>query len=100
MYPQRYSTVPWLVDGLDLEEGRKFLWEIDYRRDEDRATCLAVLDPFQKVSEAYLVIHAIRGNGNDGGTITMALSMTPQYDVYAKEMFRICQKPTRDEGGD
>jgi hypothetical protein len=99
MHPQRYSSVPWLVNSLDLEEGRKFLWEIDYRRDEDRAICLAVLSPFQTVSEAYLVIHAVRGNGNDGGTIWMALSDTPRYDVYAKEMFRICQKPP-DEGGD
>jgi hypothetical protein len=102
MHPQRYSTVPWLVNTLDLEEGRKFLWEIDYRRDEDRATCMAVLAPFQTVSEAYLVIHAIRGNGNDGGRITMALSDTPQFDVYAKEMFKICQRnPNRDgDAGD
>jgi hypothetical protein len=95
--PQRFSKVPWLVTALDLEEGRRFMWEIEYRRDEDKATCMAVFDPFQNVTEGYLVIHAIRGNGNDGGQIGIALSETPQYDVYAKEMFRICQRnPNRD----
>lgn len=97
MHPQRFSLVPWLVDKFDLEEGRRFLWEIEYRRDEDKATCMAVADPFHCISESYLVIHAIRGNGNDGGTISVALSPTPQYDVYAKEMFKLCQRKPDDD---
>jgi hypothetical protein len=96
--PQRYSTVPWIVNGLDLEEGRRFMWEIEYRRDEDKASCMAVADPFQHVTEMYLVIHAVRGNGNDGGHIGLAISERAQYDVYAKEMFRICQRKPEDDG--
>lgn len=69
------------------KEGRRFLWEIEYHRNEDKAFCVAVSDPFQHVSEYYLVIHATRGNGNDGGVIKLALSETPRYDVYAKESF-------------
>ena len=85
--PQRFSTVPWLVNALDLEEGRRFLWEIDYRRDEDKAICLEVADPFQHTPHSYLVLHAIRGNGNDGGEIKLAISASPQYDVYARDVF-------------
>lgn len=33
--------------------------------------------------------HAVRGNGNDGGTITLAISCTPRYDLYALDRFAL-----------
>ena len=98
-YPPRYSCVPWLRNDLDLEEGRKFLWEIDYLRDEDKALCMAVADPFQNMPSAYLVVHATRGNGNDGGQIKVALSDSPRYDVYAKDVF-VLNRRAQGDGDD
>ena len=31
----------------------------------------------------------MRGNGNDGGTITLAISCTPRYDLYALDRFAL-----------
>lgn len=99
-FAPRFSLVPWISTKLDLEEGRRFCWEIEHRRDVEKAICLAVADPFQKVTEAYLVIHAVKGDGNDGGDITVALSRTPQYDVFARDIFRLNQQsnPRRAQG--
>ena len=76
---------------MDSGPGRNFAWEIEYERNEDKATCWIVAAPFQAADE-YLVIHATRGNGNDGGVITIALSKTPLYDVYAAETFRLMHR--------
>ena len=98
----RHSLVPWLQTGMDLEEGRRFMWEVEYHRDEEKAICLEIDAPFREVTQAYLVIHAIRGNGNDGGTITLALSPVPRYDVYAQETFalNLISNPRRDHSDD
>lgn len=87
-FDRRYSTVPWLSNS-DLEEGRRCCWEIEYRRNEDRASCWMIDDPFHKEPRMFMVIHAVRGNGNDGGKITVALSATPRYDVYAQQSFAL-----------
>ena len=86
----RYSMVPWLLDG-DLEEGRSCMWEVEYKRDADVASCWRV-DTFDKEAPTvFLVLHAKRGNGNDGGEIKLAISDTPRFDVYAKESFALMQ---------
>lgn len=65
------------------------MWELDYR--DERTTCWPVAfhertwDGGQ--GQQYLLIHATRGNGNDGGRITVALSATPHFDLYAREQF-------------
>lgn len=95
---QRFTQVPWLAQS-DLEVGRRQAWEIDYRHDEDRASCWQVEEPFHETPHAFLILHAVRGNGNDGGTITLAISDSPRYDVYAKETFammRVQSNPRRD----
>jgi hypothetical protein len=95
MYMQpRYSKVPWISDS-DLEEGRRCMWEIEYRRNEDLASCWQVTTYEKGSSLAYMVLHAVRGNGNDGGEITLALSDTPRFDVFAKESFVIAQSNPR-----
>lgn len=90
--PPRFSLVPWISSSEDLEEGRRFCWEIDQHNDE-KLLCLAVKEPFQKRPEAYLFIHATRGNGNDGGVIALALSTTPRFDVYATQSFSLQRGP-------
>jgi hypothetical protein len=84
--PIRHSQVPWLW-ASDLEEGSQAVWEVDHRVNEDRVSCwhVPLYEP-QKSTCGYLVLHAIRGNGNDGGEITLSLSHTPRYDVYAKDV--------------
>lgn len=87
--PPRYSRVSWLWDS-DLEEGRRALWDVDFHRDTDKASCWAVQHYAREgVTTDFLIVHAIRGNGNDGGQITLALSGSPRFDVYAKECFAL-----------
>ena len=85
----RKSLVPWLWDS-DLDEGQRALWDLEYQHDVDRASCWSVQN-FEKagVTTDFLIVHAVRGNGNDGGRITLALSGTPRFDVYAKECFAL-----------
>ena len=79
-----FPSVPWLWRG-DLDEGRRALWELDHQG-ERKASCWAVsLYPDRGSSQtAYVVMRAERGNGNDGGRITLALSETPLFSDYAK----------------
>lgn len=85
--PQRWSAVPWLSQ-TDLDEGRRALWEVEYARDIDKASCWSV-SVYDKgafgSTQVFLMLHAMRGNGNDGGTITLAISHTPRFDLYAKD---------------
>ena len=83
--PQRFTLVPWLHKS-DLEEGRARLWELTHH-DTHIASCWSVTVPAVETREAYMVVRAARGNGNDGGTITLSLHDSPHFDVYAKETF-------------
>jgi len=90
----RFSRVPWLSDS-DLEEGRRCLWEVEYQHDVEVASCWSVATLERGSSAAYLIVHATRGNGNDGGIVTLAISETPRFDVYAQETFAIAQSNPR-----
>lgn len=85
----RHSRVSWLWDS-DLDEGQRACWEIDVQRDHERVSCWSV-QTFAKEGTAtdFLILRAMRGNGNDGGVIKLALSGTARYDVYAKESFAL-----------
>lgn len=68
------------------EEGKQALWEVERQADHDLMSCWRVpLFEAQHSTCGYLVLHAIRGNGNDGGEITLSLSHTPRYDIYAHD---------------
>ena len=85
--PPRWSNVPWL-EHSDLEEGRRCCWEIDLRVDEERVSCWPVTVYEDRACRTeYLVMRAVRGNGNDGGAITLSVSETPRYDRFARESF-------------
>ena len=69
------------------DEGKQAVWEVDHRPDQERVSCWQI--PFfeeRKSTCGYLVMKAVRGNGNDGGEITLAISDTPRYDVYAQDV--------------
>lgn len=71
-------------------EGDQAVWEVDHQPDRDRVSCWRVpLFEERHSTCGYLVLHATRGNGNDGGTITLSLSHTPRYDVYAKDVLAV-----------
>ena len=92
--PQRYSRVPWLWP-VDLEEGARATWEVEHRVNKDRVSCwqVPIYEP-EKSTCGYLLLHAVRGRGNDGGEISLAISMTPRYDVYAKDVLAVAPQMT------
>lgn len=86
-YAPRWSAVPWLSDS-DLDEGERAIWDVELQQGVDKRSCWQVpLYEPHKSTCGYLVMHAVKGNGNDGGDISLAISDTPRYDVYAKESF-------------
>lgn len=86
------TLVPWLWQS-DLEAGTAAVWEIDYERHRDTASCWAIQTYGQRdVATDFMIVHATRGNGNDGGRITLALSGTARYDVYARECFAMAKR--------
>lgn len=83
----RHSLVPWLSES-DLTTGPKSAWAVEYVANQEYASCWQVpIYAREESSCAYLLVHAVRGNGNDGGHITLSISWTPRYDIYAKECF-------------
>lgn len=87
---QLRSVVPWLSDS-DFDEGRSPIWDVN-AHDEDRASCWPIkLYRHGSSATVYLLMHAQRGNGNDGGIIALDASNTPRFDIYAQESFAIAQ---------
>ena len=87
-------VVPWLWPS-DFWVGSKCLWDYDWADQEYRACYGVTLYGHTGQSPAYLMLHAVRGNGNDGGEITLALSDTPHYDLYAQSAMAVVQSNPR-----
>lgn len=87
-----WPIVPWIWPS-DFDDGPKALWEVEYAVNQDRASCweIPLYEP-SKSTRAFLMVHATRGNGNDGGEITLAISGSPRYDIFARESFTIAQR--------
>jgi len=84
-----FPSVPWLWRS-DLDEGRGACWDITDAHDQQHVSCWSVQTYHPgRVATDFLIVSARRGNGNDGGTIALALSGTAKYDVYAKECFAL-----------
>lgn len=82
--PQRYSCVPWLWHA-DLEEGRRYLWRRDFDHVGERHSAWAItVYDHREQTEMGLVVHAVRGNGNDGGVITLAIRELPAVEAAAR----------------
>lgn len=78
--PLRFSAVPWLLDWADL----RAMGEPESTvliGDSQIVHGLAIPYPFGKDTDASLVVRATRGDGNDGGEITLAISET----VYRRD---------------
>lgn len=70
---ERYSWVPWLSTHADLRRQGAPETEIDDPQQATHVDGLAVRNPFGTDTDAILTITAQKGNGNDGGTITLAI---------------------------
>lgn len=72
------------------------MWEVEYRA--EKTACWSVMVWGIHPQPQYMLLHAERGNGNDGGQITLALSESPHFDVYAREQFAMVQSNPRRHG--
>lgn len=82
VHPRRYSQVPWIAQS-DLDEGRRAAWELTHI--DELVSCWPISRYDEGSSHAgYLIVHATRGNGNDGGTVTLTISDVARYDWYAR----------------
>lgn len=70
MLPKRYTAVPW-IEPSDLQPAGQPMWDIS---DGDRVIQGFFVNHFEQRLEHTLVVKAQRGNGNDGGTITLSLA--------------------------
>jgi len=69
----RWSLVPWLRDWSDL----RALGVPDVTvsvGNHEIVHGFNVVYPFGKDTDMSLIVHAVKGNGNDGGRITLAIS--------------------------
>ena len=73
MHAPRFSLVPWLTDAADLRAMGPPESAVEIGT-ADLTLGLYIPRPFGRDTDAMLCIHAVTGNGNDGGTITLAIS--------------------------
>ena len=84
------TLLHWVDYPHQWEEGPQAVWEVEHQPDQELVSCWQVPLFEQPTSTCgYLVLHAIRGNGNDGGEIKLSISNTPRYDVYAKDVLSV-----------
>lgn len=69
----RFSGVPWISTVADLRPQGPPETYIDDPAKATHVDGLAVRAPFGTDTDAILTITAQKGNGNDGGTITVAI---------------------------
>ena len=74
--PQRYTRVAWLAQS-DLEAMGEPETSVIIGHD-DRTDGWLIPHPFGHDTDAVLSVHATRGNGNDGGRITLAIGTVIQ----------------------
>jgi hypothetical protein len=72
--PFRYTAVSWLSDRTDLRPMGRSEVELRSWIEDEIATAWYVPRPFGPGSDATLVVHAWKGNGNDGGVIKLSIS--------------------------
>ena len=70
----RFSLVGWLSDVMDLRQRGEPERTVTINGDLEIVHGLAIPTPFGPGTDASLVIHATRGNGTDGGEITVAIA--------------------------
>jgi hypothetical protein len=78
--PPRFSAVPWLADS-DLRPMGRAETEVELYGGQEITHGLLIREPFGKETDAMLAVKATRGDGNDGGTITLAITDVIAYAV-------------------
>jgi hypothetical protein len=95
--PTRYPKVPWLWCS-DLKEGSDPLWG-PYGNEANIASAWRIdlyeKDLFPGIDQLALVVHAVRGNGNDGGVIALAIKTTGEADTPKKMDMALLSGPRR-----
>lgn len=83
---QLFPRVAWLWPS-DFDDAGKPVWQVERDRDRELLSCWpVVLYDIGGSTTEYLMLHAIRGNGNDGGEILLSISHQPRFDYYAQEV--------------
>lgn len=72
----RWSLVGWLSDLMDLRQKGEPERTVTVNGDKEIVHGLSISTPFGPGTDASLIVHAYRGNGNDGGEILLAISET------------------------
>lgn len=81
-----FPRVPWLW-ASDFDDAGRPAWQVERDWDRERLSCWPVrIDDMGGSTTEYLILHATRGNGNDGGEIALAISHQPRYDFYAQDV--------------
>lgn len=100
--PTRYPKVPWIWPS-DLEEGRDPLWGPHGTNDALRSAWRVDLyekDLFPGIDQMALMVYAERGNGNDGGRITLAIRTIGAEDEQKKmDMAKLARHPASEPDG-
>jgi hypothetical protein len=98
--PLRFSQVPWLSDMADLRPMGPPETAVECG-ETDLTLGLWIPHPFGRDTDATLSIHATVGNGNDGGTITLAISnVVYKRDEDAKPVKRTTKFYPPDDAND
>ncbi len=71
--PRRYSTVPWL-SASDLVPQGDVDTVVELHGGEEIAWGIWIKAPFGTGSDLVMTVHAIKGDGDDGGVITAAVT--------------------------
>lgn len=100
LYPRRYTTVPWLSDDGDLQPQGEVATSVELRGGEEVAVGLWIREPFGKGSDTMLTIHALKGDGTDGGTITLAITHEIALQVQPVVERNLQSNPRRQADGD
>jgi hypothetical protein len=88
MGPLRYSAVPWLATSIDLRAYGEPETSVLINGGEEIAHGLHIPSPFGKDTDATLLIRATKGNGNDGGVITLAIGDAIPFEVRVDSHYK------------
>lgn len=83
-----WSAVPWLSTSIDLRPYGQPESTVLINGGAEIAHGLHVPTPFGKDTEATLLVRAIRGNGNDGGEITLSIGAAMPFDVRVESYYQ------------
>jgi len=88
-----WAAVPWLHTSIDLRPFGEPETTVLINGGQEIAHGLHIPTPFGKDTEATLLVRAIRGNGNDGGEITLSIGEAIPFDVRVEAHYARARQP-------